>query len=282
MSLRAIRSHPLRSALTTLGVLIGVAAVISLVILGASLQAEVIDEVGGEDATQIYLWNAPEDAQGPPGSGARAVFTESDIDELRGINGVEGVAPYAPIGVDSLGHGGDTVAGGDTIATDPSYFAEEAIAEGRAFEQGEPEIVLTPQAAEGFDEEPAVGDQVTITFDDGSEAELTVVGILDSSEARSPFDGFGEGSRLYVPTEPYSRTTTESVGDEQRADPADRVVARRELLDVHRRLAGEHQRPERVGGGNRRLEAGPGLRQPRGDASRHRCRPSPSRRRRSR
>ena len=216
MSLRAIRSHPLRSALTTLGVLIGVAAVISLVILGASLQAEVIDEVGGEDATQIYLWNASEDAQGPPGSGARAVFTESDIDELRGINGVEGVAPYAPIGVDSLGHGGDTVAGGDTIATDPSYFAEEAIAEGRAFEQGEPEIVLTPQAAEGFDEEPAVGDQVTITFDDGSEAELTVVGILDSSEARSPFDGFGEGSRLYVPTEPYSRTTTESVGDEQR------------------------------------------------------------------
>ncbi|MEM4781869.1 MAG: ABC transporter permease, partial [Halalkalicoccus sp.] len=54
MSLRAIASHPLRSTLTTLGVLIGVAAVIVFVILGASLQAEVIGEVGGEDAAQIY------------------------------------------------------------------------------------------------------------------------------------------------------------------------------------------------------------------------------------
>jgi putative ABC transport system permease protein len=216
MSLRAIRSHPLRSALTTLGVLIGVAAVISLVILGASLQAEVIDEVGGEDATQIYVWNAPEDTQAPPGSGARDVFTESDIDQLRTIDGVEGVAPYAPIGVDSLSHGGETIAGGDTVATDPSYFSEDAIAEGRTFEQGEPEIVLTPQAAEGFGDGASVGDQVTVTFDNGSESELTVVGILEGSEARSPFDGFGDGSRIYVPTEPYSQTTTESAGNEQR------------------------------------------------------------------
>lgn len=216
MSLRAIRGHPLRSALTTLGVLIGVAAVITLVILGASLQAEVIDEVGGEDATQIYVWNAPEDAQAPPGSGARAVFTESDIDQLRGIEGVDGVAPYASISVDSFSHSGDTIAGGDTVATDPSYFSEGAIAEGRAFEQGEPEIVLTPLAAAGFEEEPTVGEQVTVRFDDGSEAELTVVGILDSSAAQSPFDGFGDGSRIYIPTEPYSQTTTESSGDEQR------------------------------------------------------------------
>lgn len=219
MSLRAIRSHPLRSALTTLGVLIGVAAVISLVILGASLQAEVIGEIGGEDATQIYLWNGPEDAEGPPGSGARAVFTESDIEELRTIDGVAGVAPYAPISVDSLSYGGDTVAGGDTIATGPAYFPENSVAQGRAFEQGEPELVLTPQAAAQFEGETEIGDEVTVTFDDGSEAEMTVVGILDSSEARSPFDGFGEGSRIYMPTEPYSRTTTESVGGEQRVYP---------------------------------------------------------------
>ncbi|MEM4780187.1 MAG: ABC transporter permease, partial [Halalkalicoccus sp.] len=171
------------------------------------------------DAAQIYVWNGPEDAQGPPGVGARTVFAESDVDELRAIDGVSGVAASSQVRVDSVGYGGDTIAGGDTVATDPAYFSEGAMAEGRVFEQGENEVVLTPLAADGFEERPAVGDELTMTFDDGSETELEVVGILENSAARSPFDGFGEGARIYVPTEPFYRTTTEVGGDEQRVYP---------------------------------------------------------------
>nr|WP_303650337.1 ABC transporter permease [Halalkalicoccus sp. NIPERK01] len=219
MSLRAIRGHPLRSGLTALGVLIGVAAVIVFVILGASLQAAVIGEVGGEDAERIYVWNGPEDAQGPPGAGARAVFTEDDIDRLHAIEGVDGVAPYASVDANGFEHGGDTIAGGDAVATGPEYFTDDAIAEGRAFESGENEVVLTPLAAEAFEEDVAVGDRVTITFDDGSEAEMTVVGILDGSGPRSPFDGFGEDARVYVPADPFHGTTTETADGDQRVYP---------------------------------------------------------------
>jgi putative ABC transport system permease protein len=220
MSLRAIRGHPLRSSLTALGVLIGVAAVIVFVILGASLQAAVIGEVGGEDAERIYVWNGPEDAQGPPGAGARAVFTEDDIDRLRAIDGVDGVAPYASVSANGFEHEGDTIAGGDAVATGPDYFTDDAIAEGRAFESGENEVVLTPLAAAGFEEDVAVGDRMTVTFEDGSEAEMTVVGILEDSGPRSPFDGFGEGARVYMPADPIHRTTAENAtGGEQRVYP---------------------------------------------------------------
>ncbi|MFC7009736.1 ABC transporter permease [Halalkalicoccus salilacus] len=42
MAWRSIRSHRLRSTLTTLGVVIGVGAVITFVTLGASLQGAII------------------------------------------------------------------------------------------------------------------------------------------------------------------------------------------------------------------------------------------------
>lgn len=215
MSLRAIRGHPLRSSLTALGVLIGVAAVIVFVILGASLQAAVIGEIGGEDAERIYVWNGPEDTQGPPGAGARAVFTEGDIDRLRSIEGVDGVSPYASVSANGFEHEGDTIAGGDAVATGPEYFTDDAIGEGRAFESGENEVVLTPLAAEEFEENVTVGDRVTVTFEDGSEAEMTVVGILDDSGPHSPFDGFGEGARIYMPTDPFYRTTGTDGGDQR-------------------------------------------------------------------
>ena len=227
MSWRAIRSSPLRSALTTLGVLIGVATVITFVILGASLQAEVVGEVGGGEAERVYVWNDHEDSDGRPGAGSRPAFTERDLEQLRSIEGVESVSPYSPIRVNHVEHAGDTVAASDAVATDAAYFTEDAIAEGRTFESGEPEAVLTPRAAEGFEEDVEVGDTVTVVFEDGSEAEVRVVGILEDSTSRGPFEGFGESSRIYLPADPFYLTTVESpaTGTEQRAYPSAVVVA---------------------------------------------------------
>lgn len=235
MGWRAIRSSPLRSTLTTLGVLIGVATVITFVILGASLQAEVAGEVGGEEAERVYVWNSQEQAQAQaqaqtesmPGSGSRPVFTERDLDELRAIDEVAAVSPYASIRVTTLEHAGDTVASSDAVATDDDYFSDEAIGEGRAFESGEAEAVMTPLAAEGFDEDVEVGDTVTVTFENGSEAEVRVVGILEDSTSRGPFEGFGESARIYLPADPFYQTTTESpaTGTDQRVYPSVVVTA---------------------------------------------------------
>jgi putative ABC transport system permease protein len=82
--------------------------------------------------------------------------------------------------------------------------------------------VLTPLAAEEFEEEVSVGDTVTVTFENGTEAEVRVVGILADSTSRGPFEGFGESSRVYLPAEPFYLTAIESpaAGTDQRVYPS--------------------------------------------------------------
>ena len=54
-SLRSIWSNKIRSGLTILGIVIGIAAVIALVGLGKGLQASVVDRIGGLGTTQITI-----------------------------------------------------------------------------------------------------------------------------------------------------------------------------------------------------------------------------------
>ncbi|MFC7008965.1 ABC transporter permease [Halalkalicoccus salilacus] len=86
---------------------------------------------------------------------------------------------------------------------------------------------MTPLAAEQFEQDVGVGDTMTVTFEDGSEAEVRVVGILEDSTSRGPFEGFGESGRIYLPADPFYLTTVESpaAGTDQRAYPSAVVVA---------------------------------------------------------
>ena len=54
-SLRSIWNNKIRSGLTILGIVIGIAAVISLVGLGKGLQASVVNRIGGLGTTQITI-----------------------------------------------------------------------------------------------------------------------------------------------------------------------------------------------------------------------------------
>jgi putative ABC transport system permease protein len=95
---RAIRSHRLRSALTTLGVVIGVAAVILFVTLGASLQAAIVQEIEGEQGPSVTVTVAPQDAGFQAIlQGGSPVFTEADVERIRAIPGVTAVHPHDPI-----------------------------------------------------------------------------------------------------------------------------------------------------------------------------------------
>src|SRR6056297_1095465 len=90
ISWRNIREHKLRSALTTLGVIIGVAAVITFVTLGASLQADIIQTVAGGNAATMYVTaQSPSDNRVPSlgGSSGSVVFTQYDVDQIRQIEG---------------------------------------------------------------------------------------------------------------------------------------------------------------------------------------------------
>ena len=91
---QAVRDNRLRSTLTTIGVIIGIASVILLVTLGSSLQADLVAEVGGDDARLITVTAA----QAGPGAGApfamatQAVFTEYDLAEIGRLDGVGAVS----------------------------------------------------------------------------------------------------------------------------------------------------------------------------------------------
>jgi len=199
MSWRAIRGHPLRSILTVLGVVIGVAAVITFVTLGASLQEDILVEVGSDEASNIYVNAGPEGTdQGGPGFGAQPVFTSRDVDAVGDLEGVEGVTPYTIWLTETIRYRGQTVTRQDALrVTTPSYLAGEEFAAGRAFEAGTDEAVLTPDAAAMFETNVTVGDTITVDAAGGS-SNLTVVGILASDESLSPAEGFSTSPRIYA------------------------------------------------------------------------------------
>ncbi len=204
LSWRSIRGHPLRSGLTALGIIIGVAAVIAFVTLGASLQAGVIGEISPDDQRNIYGWAADPGVQGGPGAGAQPVFSGGDLDAVGDLDEVEAAYGYAPLQTQSVASSGQRVVQGDgVIATGPSYVRATTIQEGRQFERGEREAVLNPAAAGQFDEQVEVGDAITITLLGGEQTDAEVVGITESSEGLSPFEGFEQSPRIYVPTDPY-------------------------------------------------------------------------------
>ena len=214
MSWRSIRGHKLRSTLTTLGVIIGVAAVIVFVTLGVSLQADVVGEVTGPQEPVMSTWVAP-DQGGPPGSGAQPVFTASDVDRLENTSGVSEVIPRGQVATAGLSQGAQATGFGGVTATPPAFFEASQIAEGRIYRTGEPEVVLNEAAAALFQPNASVGDQYTLALADGRTFEVSVVGILNSSAA-GPVGSFGDQApQVYVPTDPFYSVTREVPGTDR-------------------------------------------------------------------
>ncbi|MFC4989738.1 ABC transporter permease [Saliphagus infecundisoli] len=212
LSWRAITGHKLRSALTIVGIVIGIAAVITFVTLGASLQAGIIGDISPDDQRSLYGWAADPDVEGGPGAGAQPIFSDSDLAAVADLEEVDAAYGYAPVGTRSIASGDQRLPQGDgVIATGPSYVRESTLADGRQFETGAREAVLNPAAAGQFEENVSVGDELTITLLGGGQTDVEVVGITDSSEGLSPFEGFENSPRVYVPTDPFY---AEQVGTE--------------------------------------------------------------------
>jgi len=225
IALRSIRSHRLRSALTVVGLVIGIASVIVFATFGASVKAEVVNDIEGSSANNVYVFATPEDDEGFDRS-IQPVFTERDVSEIRRLSGVTAVVPRGTVDTNSLGRGDDTVARQRVTATTPQTFAEGSIVAGRGFRSGANEVVLNEPAARSFDENATVGDRLTLSLAGNRTVELTVVGIVNGTEGQLPVGDFAGGSRVYVPIDPFYRTVVESpsVGVRQRAYPQVTVV----------------------------------------------------------
>ena len=93
---RALRVNILRSVLTTLGIIIGVGAVIVMVSVGAGAQEQVADIINSMGADLIYVFpGTTTAARIRQGTGSLPTLTEEDAEAIqKEIVEVEVVAPY--------------------------------------------------------------------------------------------------------------------------------------------------------------------------------------------
>jgi putative ABC transport system permease protein len=93
---RALRVNILRSVLTTLGIIIGVGAVIVMVSVGAGAQAQVEDIINSMGADLIYVFpGSTTAARIRLGTGSLPTLTEEDAEAIQAeVAQVEVVAPY--------------------------------------------------------------------------------------------------------------------------------------------------------------------------------------------
>ncbi|HLD00991.1 MAG TPA: ABC transporter permease [Candidatus Nanoarchaeia archaeon] len=92
LAIKNLRKRGLRSWLTMLGIFLGIAAVVSLISLGSGLQKAILGQFGTLDTNKLLIENTGT-GFGPPGSTAVRQLTNSDLELINSINGVEEAIP---------------------------------------------------------------------------------------------------------------------------------------------------------------------------------------------
>ncbi|MFO1340512.1 MAG: ABC transporter permease [Burkholderiaceae bacterium] len=137
LAFRAIRRNLLRSFLTVLGIVIGVAAVITMVTLGNGATQAVRDQISSLGSNLLMVRPGQRLGPGMGGAGAPS-FKESDVEAIASqIGGLKAVAPEVRAGVTVIANGKNwaTTVTGSTN----EYFTTSnwTIASGRGFSDDE-------------------------------------------------------------------------------------------------------------------------------------------------
>ncbi|MGN1209879.1 MAG: ABC transporter permease [Duodenibacillus sp.] len=136
LAFRQIWRNPMRSLLTVLGIVIGVAAVITMVTLGNGATTAVRQQIESFGSNQLML--RPGQRMGPGGSAGAPSFKLADIDALTGqLAGVESAAPQMNRSTVVVANGRNWTT--SVVGTSNDYFTidNRKLAQGRFFEPAE-------------------------------------------------------------------------------------------------------------------------------------------------
>jgi putative ABC transport system permease protein len=189
-ALGAIVAHPMRSVLTSLGVVIGVAAVVMMTSIGMGAQQRVTEAISGLGSNLIIV--TPNFQRGPVSQGAGGGLSLRDADAEAISRQVENVAAVAPLvrGQAQLAADGanwNTQVQGVT----PAYLVARdlTVASGRMFDdrearQGRKVLVVGPTVArELWGDSDPIGRRVRVRS-----VPFEVIGVLESKGQA----GFGQ------------------------------------------------------------------------------------------
>ncbi|WP_438005531.1 ABC transporter permease [Sorangium sp. So ce321] len=198
IALRAIVRSKLRAALTVLGILIGVAAVVVVVALGTGVRNRILGEISGLGASSIYVF--PQSTQAS-GLRRRESARMSEADGLAILKESTSVAALSPFSSTSM----QIVAGEANVATQVmgvtrSYLTilsyRVATGEGwtEADEQLKTKVCVIGETVRGnlFGSGEAVGQYIRI-----GKHPFRVIGVLEK-KGQSPF-GEDQDDRLLMP-----------------------------------------------------------------------------------
>jgi len=200
---KGLSRNKLRSLLTMLGVIIGVAAVIVMISVSAGTEASIADQINSLGTNLIFVrgsFSRGGFGPGGPGQGARSGGLTFDdaaaIDES--VNGVAAVVVEQP-GVETVKAGNVTIESVSVLGTTPDFpsVRDMDIATGRYFRQEEVDrtqkvaVLGSSLAEELFGDGVAVGQVVSI-----GDFKVTVVGVF---EERGLVGETDYDARIYIP-----------------------------------------------------------------------------------
>jgi len=203
LAVQAIRRNALRSFLTLLGIVIGVAAVIAMVTIGNGTTAKVASEMAKLGSNRLIVQPGQ---FGPGRSSADAKpFNDRDLATLRrDLGGIRAVAPIAQKTV-------TVVQGSESrsvriVGTDNAYFVTQdwALTDGRQFLDGELRsgraacIIGATIHRELFASEPAVGRRIRV-----NKISCEVIGLLEA-KGQTAF-GTDQDDTVLMPLRAFQR-----------------------------------------------------------------------------
>jgi putative ABC transport system permease protein len=166
LAMRAIRRNLLRSFLTILGVVIGVAAVITMVTLGNGATRSVSDQIASMGSSQLML--RPGQRFGP-GAEAAPNFRLADVEAIRHqLSGAAAVVPVVSASATAVYQANNWST--SVTGTSNDYFAAAnwVIATGRGFTEAEERagkavcVIGNTLRDKLFGQQPAVGAEIRI------------------------------------------------------------------------------------------------------------------------
>ncbi len=187
-ALRALRRNPMRAMLTTLGIVIGVAAVIAMMEIGKGSSSAIQEQISSMGANVVLITPTTAATSGvAQGSGTAMTLTPDDCEAIiRQSAALRGAAPIVGARAQVI-YGSKNWVPNRIVGTTPAYLDIrdwEALEEGEAFTQSDVQnahkvcLLGRTVASELFGDQSPIGREVRVR-----NVSLRVVGVLSTKGA---------------------------------------------------------------------------------------------------